>query len=168
MINKVILLGNVGADPEVRTLESGVKVARLRMATTERLYNRQTQEAKEHTEWHTIVLWRNMADTVDRFVKKGSRLYIEGRLRSNSWTDDAGNKRVSIEILADDIKLLDRRGEGSGASATASSGTVTSQPASQAPSANYSAGSSASYSQSAPQSAPAVSAPADDVDDLPF
>ncbi len=79
MINKVILVGNVGIDPEVRTLESGVKVARVRLATTERIFNRQTNESTEHTEWHTVILWRGLADVVDRFVRKGSQLYIEGQ-----------------------------------------------------------------------------------------
>ena len=79
MINKVILVGNVGIDPEVRAIESGVKVARVRLATTERIFNRQTNESTEHTEWHTVILWRGLADVVDRFVRKGSQLYIEGR-----------------------------------------------------------------------------------------
>ncbi len=131
MINKVILIGNVGADPEIRTIESGVKVARVRLATTERIYNRQTQEAKEHTEWHSITLWRNMADTVDRFVKKGSRIYIEGRLRSRSWTDESGAQRYVTEILADDIKLLDRRPEGAPAYQAPAQPTVA-QPQAQA------------------------------------
>ena len=78
MINKVILVGNVGVDPEVRAMESGVKVARVRLATSERMYNRQTNETTEHTEWHTVTLWRGLAETVDRFVRKGSQLYIEG------------------------------------------------------------------------------------------
>ena len=78
MVNKVILIGNVGIDPEVRTLEGGAKVARIRLATTERLFDRQANETKEHTEWHTITLWRGLADVVDRFVRKGSQIYIEG------------------------------------------------------------------------------------------
>lgn len=168
MINKVILVGNVGADPEVRTLESGVKVARLRLATTERMYNRQTQEAKEHTEWHSIVLWRNMADTVDRFVKKGSRLYIEGRLRSNSWTDDSGAKRFSIEILADDIKLLDRRSDSPGVAAASSEassfgGSASGVASSAGASSGGGFGGASQVAQ--PQT---VSTPADDADDLPF
>ena len=70
MINKVILVGNVGADPEIRTLESGVKTARVRLATTERFFNRQTNESSEQTEWHTIILWRGLADVVDKYVRK--------------------------------------------------------------------------------------------------
>lgn len=111
MINKVILIGNVGADPEIRTLESGVKMARLRVATTERIYNREAQESRDHTEWHSVVLCRNLADVADRFVHKGSQVYIEGRLRSREWTDQQGVKRYSIEILADDLKLLGRRSD---------------------------------------------------------
>lgn len=82
MVNKVILIGNVGMDPEVRALEGGAKVARLRIATTERIYNRQTQTATEHTEWHTVTLWRGLADVADRYVRKGSQVYIEGSLRT--------------------------------------------------------------------------------------
>ena len=115
MINKVILIGNVGADPEVRTLEGGAKVARINLATTERIYNRQTQEAREHTEWHSLTLWRNLADVADRFVRKGSQIYVEGRIRSRDWTDKDGNKRYATEIVVDDLKLLGRKSEGSGA-----------------------------------------------------
>ena len=111
MINKVILIGNVGADPEIRTLESGVKMARIRVATTERIYNREAQESRDHTEWHSVVLWRNLADVADRFIRKGSQVYIEGRLRSREWTDQQGVKRYSIEILADDLKMLGRRSD---------------------------------------------------------
>ena len=111
MINKVILIGNVGADPEVRTLESGVKMARLRIATTERIYNRESQEARDHTEWHTLVVWRNLADVVDRYVRKGSQIYVEGRLRSREWTDQQGQKRYSIEVAVDDLKMLGRRSD---------------------------------------------------------
>lgn len=109
MVNKVILIGNVGGDPEVRTLENGTKVARIRLATTERMYDRQNNETREHTEWHTVTLWRGMANTVDNYVRKGSQLYIEGRLRTREWTDREGNKRISTEILADTMNLLGRR-----------------------------------------------------------
>lgn len=119
MINKVILIGNVGIDPEIRTLESGVKMARLRIATTERIYNREAQEARDHTEWHTVVLWRNLADVADRFVRKGSQVYIEGRLRSREWTDQQGAKRTTVEILADDMKMLGRRSDNQAAGQSA-------------------------------------------------
>jgi single-strand DNA-binding protein len=109
MINKVILVGNVGMDPEVRALESGAKVARLRLATTERYTDRQTNETKELTEWHTVTLWRGLADVVDKYVHKGSQLYIEGSLRTREWTDKDNQKRYSTEIVATEMKLLGRR-----------------------------------------------------------
>lgn len=154
MVNKVILIGNVGMDPEIRTLESGVKVARVRLATTERLFDRQANETKEHTEWHTVTLWRGMADVVDRFVNKGSQIYIEGRLRTREWTDKENNKRYSTEILADDLKLLGRKADNQAAGASAAGGEYVPRPAQ-------------STQQSAPQSAP-VTPPAEDPDDLPF
>ena len=106
MVNKVILIGNVGMDPEIRTLEGGTKMARLRVATTERIYNRQTQETREHTEWHTVMLWRGLADVADRYVRKGSQVYIEGSIRTREWTDKDNNKRYSTEIVANDMRLL--------------------------------------------------------------
>ncbi|MBO5860413.1 MAG: single-stranded DNA-binding protein [Alistipes sp.] len=112
MINKVILVGNVGGDPEVRTTESGVKVARIRLATSERYTDKQSGERKELTEWHTITLWRGLADIVDRYVHKGSQLYIEGRLRTREWTDTNNIKRYTTEILADNMQLLGSRGDG--------------------------------------------------------
>ncbi len=84
---RVILIGNVGIDPEIRTTEGGVKVARIRLATTERLFDRQANEAKEHTEWHTITLWRGLADVVDKYVRKGTQIYVEGVcVPVNGWT----------------------------------------------------------------------------------
>lgn len=165
MINKVILVGNVGADPEVRTLESGVKTARVRLATSERFYNRDTKESTEHTEWHTITLWRNLADVVDRYVRKGSQIYIEGRLRTREWTDQAGNKRYTTEVLADEMKLLGRRAEG-GAEQQGGG-----QQNYGAPQQSY--GQQPTYSQPAytqqPMPQQPVSAPAmDDIDDVPF
>ena len=111
MVNKVILVGNVGIDPEVRTTESGVKVARIRLATTERLFDRQANEAKEHTEWHTVTLWRGLADVVDKYVRKGTQIYVEGRLRTREWMDKDNNKRYTTEILADVMNLLGRRSD---------------------------------------------------------
>ncbi|MBR3892599.1 MAG: single-stranded DNA-binding protein [Alistipes sp.] len=167
MINKVILVGNVGLDPEVRTLETGVKVARVRLATTERIFNRQTNETSEHTEWHTITLWRGLAEVVDKFVRKGSQLYIEGRLRSREWERD-GQKHYATEIVADDMKLLGRRSdngaqEGYQQSAPSSYGQPAPQPYHQAQPAPQ------PVAQPAPQ--PVPQAPVtinDDPDDLPF
>ena len=109
MIHKVILVGNVGQDPEVRALESGVKVARIRLATTERYFDKQTNESKDLTEWHTVTLWRGLADVVDKYVHKGSQLYVEGSLRTREWTDKDNQKRYTTEIVATEMKLLGRR-----------------------------------------------------------
>ena len=155
MINKVILIGNVGADPEVRALEGGVKVARLRIATTERIYNRQTQETKEHTEWHNVTLWRNLADVADRFIRKGSQVYIEGSLRTRDWTDKDGNKRYATEIVAHDLKMLGRRGDAPASGADNSYG------------GSYGGAAQSSQSSPSPSGDIAASAP-QEVDDLPF
>lgn len=108
-LNKVMLIGNVGLDPEVRYLDnSQAKVARIRLATTERFTDR-NGETRENTEWHTISCWRRLADTVEKFVKKGSQIYVEGRLQTREWTDNTGAKRYSTEISADNIQLLGKR-----------------------------------------------------------
>ena len=163
MVNKVILVGNVGMDPEVRTIESGAKVARVRLATTERLFDRQSNETKEHTEWHTITLWRGLADVVDKYVRKGSQIYVDRRLRTREWTDKDGQKRYTTEILADDMKLLGRRPDG--AQGAAPQGyAAPQQPA-------YSAPAQQPYAQPVQQAVPApapIVAPAEDPDDLPF
>lgn len=165
MVNKVILIGNVGVEPEVRTLESGAKVARVRLATTERLFDRQANETREHTEWHTVTLWRGLADVVDRYVNKGSQIYIEGRLRTREWTDKDNNKRYSTEILADDMKLLGRRGDNQSSGASAG-GYGAQQPYQGQPAAQQQAQQAAYRQPAAAQ--PAVAPAADDPDDLPF
>ncbi len=161
MINKVILVGNVGMDPEVRALDSGVKVARLRLATTERYTDRQTNETKEQTEWHTVTLWRNLADIADKYVHKGSQLYIEGSLRTREWTDKDNQKRYSTEIVATDMKLLGRRSDAQPQQEYIAPASAPAQPTYQQPVAS---------AQPAPQ--PATSAtpvvPTESADDLPF
>lgn len=108
MINKVILVGNVGADPEVRSLDNGIKVARIRVATTERVLNRDKNETKEVTEWHSITLWRGLAEVIDKYVRKGSQLYIEGKLRTREYEKD-GVKCYATEIVAEELKMLGRK-----------------------------------------------------------
>lgn len=112
MINKVILVGNVGADPEVRSLESGVKTARVRLATTERFFNRQNNETTEQTEWHTVIFWRGLADVVDKYVRKGSQIYVEGSIHYRDWQGSDGQRHFTTEITAAELKLLGRRTEG--------------------------------------------------------
>lgn len=169
MINKVILLGNVGQDPEVRTLETGVKVARLRLATTERMFNRQTNEASEHTEWHSITLWRGLADVADKYVRKGSQIYVEGRLRSREWEKD-GQRHFGVEIVADDMKLLGRRTDGAqqGGYSQPSVSQYQQSPQYQQPQYQQQP---QQYQQPASQAQPqpvAPQMPVADPDDLPF
>ena len=115
-LNKVMLIGNVGKDPEIRYLDqnspqSSAKVASFPLATSERFRDR-NGETRENTEWHNIVAWRNSADVVERFVKKGTQLYIEGHLRTRSWADQAGAKHYTTEIVVDSLQLLGRRPDG--------------------------------------------------------
>ena len=109
-LNKVMLIGNAGKDPEIRHLENGVAVVTLPVATTER-YKDRNGEVKEQTEWHNVVFWRGLADIVERFVRKGSQLFIEGKLRTRSWEDQSGQKKYITEIVAENLRLLGRRGD---------------------------------------------------------
>ena len=115
-LNKVMLIGNVGKDPEVRYLDGtsgSAKVATFTLATTER-YRDRNGETRENTEWHNIVAWRGNADVVERFVKKGTQLYIEGRIRTRSWDDQTGNKRYTTEIMVDNLQLLGKKSDNPG------------------------------------------------------
>jgi single-strand DNA-binding protein len=109
-VNKVILVGNVGKDPEVRYVESNVAVANFPLATSERGYtSRSGAQVPERTEWHNIVLWRGLAEVAEKYVKKGTQLYIEGKLRTRSWTDNNNVVRYTTEIYADNMEILSRR-----------------------------------------------------------
>lgn len=171
MINKVILVGNVGLDPEVRALESGAKVARIRLATTERYTDRQTNETKELTEWHTVTMWRGLADIVDKYVHKGSQLYIEGSLRTREWTDKDNQKRYTTEVVATEMKLLGRRMDGATSQvANDYSQQSYQQPAAQPAQPAYQAPAQQPVYTQPVQSvaAPEPVVPADDADGLPF
>lgn len=110
-VNKVILIGNVGKDPEIRHLDKNVTVAKFPLATSERGYTMQNgTQVPERTEWHNIVAWRGLAEIVEKFVKKGSQLYVEGKIQSRSWEKD-GIKRYITEIYAENIQLLGKRSE---------------------------------------------------------
>ena len=104
-INKVILIGNVGKDPEVRHLDSGVTVTSFPLATSETYRSKDGQKVT-NTEWHNIVLWRGLAEVAEKYVKKGNPLYIEGKIRTRSWDDKDGNKRYTTEIIADNMQML--------------------------------------------------------------
>ncbi len=115
-VNKVILVGNLGADPEVRYMPNGDAVANIRLATTESWKDKASGEKKEITEWHRVVFYRKLAEIVQQYVKKGSALYIEGRIRTRKWQDKDGQDRYTTEIEATEMQMLGQRGGGDGGS----------------------------------------------------
>lgn len=134
-INKVILVGNVGKDPEVHYIESNVAVARFPFATSE-TYRSKDGEKITTTEWHNIVLWRGLAEVADKFVKKGSQLYIEGKIRTRSYDDREGNKKYITEIIGDNMQLLGKKDDTAsqkGSSFNSSPETRTSEKSDQTP-----------------------------------
>ena len=122
-VNKVILIGNLGKDPDVRHLENGASVANFPIATSENYKDRKTGEKVSQTEWHNIVVWRGLADIAERFLKKGDKIYIEGKLRTRSWQDQEGNNRYTTEVIADNLTMLGKAPENSNPNPTT---TVTS------------------------------------------
>ncbi len=109
----MILVGNLGRDPEVRHLESGVAVASFSLATSETYKDRNTGEKRTNTEWHNIVLWRGLAEIAEKYLKKGNQVYIEGKLRTRTWQDQDGNERRTTEVVADTMTMLGGRGNDS-------------------------------------------------------
>ncbi|MBR4298136.1 MAG: single-stranded DNA-binding protein [Bacteroidales bacterium] len=173
-LNKAMLIGNVGRDPEVRYLDGqsgNAKVATFTLATTER-YRDRNGETRENTEWHNIVAWRSTADVVERFVKKGTQLYIEGRIRTRSWDDQNGNKKYTTEIIADTLQLLGRKSDNPGSQsggyqqqgqAYQQQGYASAQPAYQQPAYQQPA-----YAQPQPAAKPQNIVEDMPDDDLPF
>ena len=170
-LNKVMLIGNVGKDPDVRYLETNpsnpgnnAKVASFPLATSER-YRDRNGELRENTEWHNVVVWRGNADVVEKFVRKGTQLYVEGRLRTRQWTDQTGNKRYTTEVVVDTLQLLGKRpdGQADGAQPQPAYQGGYAQPAQAAPAApvaQQAAAPAAQYQGPLPA--------ADPTDDLPF
>jgi single-strand DNA-binding protein len=115
-VNKVILVGNLGKDPEIRYMPNGNAVANLTLATTESWKDKQTGDQQEKTEWHRIVMFRRLAEIAGEYLKKGSQIYIEGKLQTRKWQDNSGNDRYTTEIVASEMQMLGGRG-GSGGSA---------------------------------------------------
>lgn len=111
-VNKVILIGNLGKDPEVRYLDSGVVVANFSLATTENYKNKEGERVSL-TEWHNIVLWRGLAEVAEKWLKKGSSVYIEGKIRNRKWEDKEGNTRYTTEILGDNMTMLGKKEDSS-------------------------------------------------------
>jgi len=157
-VNKVILIGNVGKDPEIRYFDNGSAVANFTLATTERGYTAANgTQIPDKTEWHNIVCWRGLAKVAEQFVKKGTQLYIEGKIRSRTYDDQNGVKRYVYEIYADNMELLGRRSDSSG------------QGGDYSQSSSYQ--SSPNQQMQQPQQMPQNQAPfagEDDADDLPF
>ncbi|MBO3699820.1 single-stranded DNA-binding protein [Roseivirga sp. E12] len=144
-VNKVILVGNLGKDPEVRHLDNGRAVANFSLATSETYKNKQGERVT-NTEWHNVVLWTPLAEIAERFLKKGGQVYIEGKLTTRSWDDQDGNKRYTTEVVGRELTLLGGRPEGGGGAA-APQGNAAANPAVESP---------------------VSSIPEDDTDDLPF
>ncbi|MCW8897709.1 MAG: single-stranded DNA-binding protein [Flavobacteriales bacterium] len=112
-INKVILVGNLGKDPEVRYLEGGTAVANFPIATSENYTDRNSGEKKTITEWHNVVLWRGLAEIAEKYLKKGNQVYIEGKLKTRKWQDKDGHDRYTTEIVGDNMQMLGRKDESS-------------------------------------------------------
>lgn len=113
-INKVILVGNLGQDPETRAMPSGKSVTNVRIATSDSWRDKQTGEQKEQTEWHTVVFFDRLAEIAAEYLKKGSQIYVEGRLRTRKWQDKSGNDRYTTEIVGNEMQMLGGRGGGGG------------------------------------------------------
>jgi len=120
-INKVILIGNLGKDPEVRRLENGIAVANFPIATSESYLDKSSGQKKEVTDWHDIVLWRGLAELSEKYLKKGQKVYVEGRLKKRSWQDKEGNTRYSVEVVADNMTMLSKPAQSKAASSSYSS-----------------------------------------------
>ncbi|MBP5219070.1 MAG: single-stranded DNA-binding protein [Bacteroidales bacterium] len=168
-LNKVMLIGNVGKDPEVRYLDGNnpnsgnTKVAQFTLATTER-YRDRNGELRENTEWHNIVAWRNSADVAEKFIRKGTQVFIEGKLRTRSWTDQTGNKRFTTEITVDNLQLLGKKTDNPGAQPVQGGYQQPPQPSYQQPAPVQPA-----PVQAAPQQEPMdISLGDNPTDDLPF
>lgn len=146
-VNKVILVGNLGKDPEVRYLENGTAVANFPLATSES-YKDKDGNRIDQTEWHNIVVWRKLAEIAENFLKKGSQIYVEGKLRTRSWDDQQGNKRYTTEVVADNFTMLGRKDENTGTGVVNDSNQNYSKPASNTPAQ--------------------ANNPAEEEDDLPF
>lgn len=121
-VNRVMLIGNLGKEPDVQYLEGNIAVAKFPLATTE-TYKDRAGKLISQTEWHTVVLWRGLAELAQKYLHKGSLIYVEGRLRTRSWDDREGNKKFATEIVGDNLIMLDKRTEGSGYHPPASTGS---------------------------------------------
>ncbi len=118
-VNKVILVGNLGKDPEIKSMQDGTKIANLTIATSEQWKDKETQERKEKTEWHRVVIFNDrLADIAEKYLRKGSKIYVEGQLQTRKWTDQSGQERYTTEVVLQryrgEITMLDSKGQGGG------------------------------------------------------
>mgnify|MGYP003572952839 FL=1 len=132
-VNKVILVGNLGKDPEVRYMPNGNAIANITLATTESWKDKQSGEQQEKTEWHRIVMFRRLGEIAGEYLKKGSQVYIEGKLQTRKWQDNSGNDRYTTEIVASDMQMLGGRGGGGSAEFSSNSASAQAAPAQSAP-----------------------------------
>ena len=128
-VNKVTLIGNLGNDPELRSTQSGSAVANITLATSESWRDKETQETKERVEWHRVIFFGRLAEVVNEYLRKGSQVYVEGRIQTRKWQDKDGNDRYTTEIVANEMQMLGSRGTNSDSPASQQSAS-TSQPAS--------------------------------------
>ncbi|TRX58393.1 single-stranded DNA-binding protein [Fulvivirga sp. M361] len=136
-VNKVIIVGRLGKDPEVRHLESGAAVANFPVATSEVYKDRNTGERREQTEWHNVVLWRGLADVAEKYLRKGDMAYIEGKLRTRSWEKD-GVTRYTTEIVGDNMTMLSPKGTNEGGAMSGAAGTSATPAQANTPTADIS------------------------------
>lgn len=129
-VNKVTLIGNLGNDPELRSTQSGSAVANITLATSESWRDKETQETKERVEWHRVIFFGRLAEVVNEYLRKGSQVYVEGRIQTRKWQDKDGNDRYTTEIVANEMQMLGSRGTNT-ESPTNQQSASTSQPASQ-------------------------------------
>ena len=135
-VNKAILVGNLGADPETRYTSGGTCVTNIRLATTEQWRDRQSGEQQERTEWHRVVLWGKLGEVAEQYLRKGSKVYVEGSLRTRKWQDQSGQDRYTTEIVGNEMQMLDSRGgSGQGAGGFQGGGDFNQAPPQQAPAA---------------------------------
>lgn len=172
-VNKVILIGNLGRDPEVRRMGSGDAVVNLRIATSENWRDRQSGERKERTEWHSVVIFNeNLAKVAEQYLKKGSKVYIEGQLQTRKWTDQSGQERYTTEVVLQrfrgELTILDSRGEGGGRSEGDFGGDSGSDYGSSGPMDRAPARSGGGGGRGQGGGAPASNFSSDLDDDIPF
>lgn len=138
-VNKVILVGNLGQDPEINYMPSGDAVANISVATSESWKDKETGQPQERTEWHRVVFFKRLAEVVGEYLKKGSKVYVEGKLRTRKWQDQSGQDRYTTEIVASDMQMLDSRGGDSGHSQSqpAAQQQPSQQPQAQAPAGGF-------------------------------